>query len=421
MNLRSTIVAAVALAVAACGSQGGPTGTDGTWVGTITTEGDVTTVVNESGSVWGGTAKLLEEASIGVAAGADEYMFGQINSVYATDDRIYVVDVQVPAVRVYDHDGNFIRNLGRLGQGPGEYQYPAVVAADSTGRAFVLTSHNGRINVYSPTGEPLDSWPMPSSRCCAWPMYLLTGESLWAPVQEWNEGHTERRYGLQVVGPSGPYGEVTFIPELEYEETTYEVRPGFAWPPFSARLIWNPAPDGRMLVGVSDRYRFEVHARDGSTLVVEEHWDPVPVPPEHKEWERRYAVAFQRRGNAPEITWDGAEIPDHKTAYTRLIPTLSGETWVARWGASVRLPGCVEDPVEAGQQTAWENPCWSNEEIVDAFDADGRYLGEVEMPPGVRLSAPRLFIDDRLVVAEIESEAGTITVKRYRLVLPGEQ
>jgi len=104
-----------------------------------------------------------------------------------------------------------------------------------------------------------------------------------------------------------------------------------------------------------------------------------------------------------------------------LIPTLSGETWVARWGASVRLPDCVEDPVEAGQQTAWENPCWSNEEIVDAFDADGRYLGEVEMPPGVRLSAPRLFIDDRLVVAEIEDEGGTIMVKRYRLVLSGER
>jgi len=43
------------------------------------------------------------------------------------------------------------------------------------------------------------------------------------------------------------------------------------------------------------------------------------------------------------------------------------------------------------------------------------------MPPGVRLSAPRLFIDDRLVVAEIEDEGGTIMVKRYRLVLPGER
>ena len=44
----------------------GATGTDGTWVGTITTEGNVTTVINEAGSVWGGAATLVEEASIGV-------------------------------------------------------------------------------------------------------------------------------------------------------------------------------------------------------------------------------------------------------------------------------------------------------------------------------------------------------------------
>ena len=369
-----------------------------------------------------GRRRFVEEASIGVDVGDDEYMFGMINSVYATADRIYVADVQVPAVRVYDHEGTFVRTLGRAGQGPGEYQYPAVVAADSSGRAFVLSSRNGRINVYSPSGEPAGEWPMPSSRCCAWPMYLLTGEALWAPVQEWNEEHTERRYGLQAVGPSGPYGEVAFIPELEYEETTYEVRPGFdTKTPFSAWLVWNPAADGRLLVGATDRYRFEVHAPDGSTLIVEKDWEPVPVPPDHKEWERRSAVASQRRGNAPEFTWDGAEIPDHKAAYTALIPALSGETWVARWGASERLSPCAEDPVEAGQQAAYEKPCWKNEEIVDAFDADGRYLGEVELPQGVRPFAPFLFIDGRMVVAVVEDEAGTIMVKRYRLALPGDE
>ena len=125
------------VALSAC-STPGPAGPSGeSWVGTITTEGNVTTVVNESGSVWGGTATLVEEASIGVEAGAEEYMFGLINSVYATDDRIYVADVQVPAVRVYDHDGNFIRNLGRSGQGPDEYQYPA---ARSFSRAVTVAS-----------------------------------------------------------------------------------------------------------------------------------------------------------------------------------------------------------------------------------------------------------------------------------------
>ncbi len=45
----------------------------GAWVGAFTTEGNVTTVVNESGSLWGAPATLVEEASIGVVEGADEF------------------------------------------------------------------------------------------------------------------------------------------------------------------------------------------------------------------------------------------------------------------------------------------------------------------------------------------------------------
>ncbi|MCH7824022.1 MAG: hypothetical protein IH849_04410 [Acidobacteria bacterium] len=72
------------LSLTACATQEEAVDPEGTWVGTITTEGDVTTVVTESGSVWGGTATLVEEASIGVEAGADEYMFGSVAGIWIT-------------------------------------------------------------------------------------------------------------------------------------------------------------------------------------------------------------------------------------------------------------------------------------------------------------------------------------------------
>ena len=78
-NLRSIVAVSVtALAVVACGPQESPPDTDGTWVGTVTTEGNVTTVVNEAGSVWGGTARLVEELSVGVDPGADACVNGPI-------------------------------------------------------------------------------------------------------------------------------------------------------------------------------------------------------------------------------------------------------------------------------------------------------------------------------------------------------
>ncbi len=85
MNLRLIVaVSAVALAALACGPQESSTDAAGTWVGTITTEGDVTTVVNESGSVWGGVATLVEEVSIGLETGDVPYLFGRVGAALPT-------------------------------------------------------------------------------------------------------------------------------------------------------------------------------------------------------------------------------------------------------------------------------------------------------------------------------------------------
>ena len=106
----------VAVSLTACARAENVAEGAGSWVGTITTEGNVTTVVNESGSVWGGAAKLVEDLSIGVDSGAEEYMFGIIGAVHATPERIYAVDVQVPVIRMYDHDGVYLGDLGRAGR-----------------------------------------------------------------------------------------------------------------------------------------------------------------------------------------------------------------------------------------------------------------------------------------------------------------
>ena len=226
---------------------------------------------------------------------------------------------------------------------------------------------------------------------------------------------------MQAVGPDGPYGDVTWVPEIEYERSTYQALRGFeAATPFSAALVWNPAPEGKLLFGASDQYRFEVHAQDGRKLVVERYWEPVPVPAEHRDWERRRAIAFQRRLE-PEFMWDGAEIPDHKPAYWSLIPSLSGEIWVMRPGASRRLSDCAEDPIAEGHPAGSQRPCWTDERIVDVFGDDGRYLGEVDVPEEFQGGPHSVFADASRVVAVVQNDAGTIMVKRYRLVLPGER
>ena len=89
----------------------------GEWESEISTVDNVTTIRTISGSVWGGAAILEEELSIGVESGEDAYMFGSVRGLAEHDGEIFVLDQQVPVVRVYDLSGRHVRDLGKTARG----------------------------------------------------------------------------------------------------------------------------------------------------------------------------------------------------------------------------------------------------------------------------------------------------------------
>ncbi len=63
--------------------------------------------------------------------------------------------------------------------------------------------------------------------------------------------------------------------------------------------------------------------------------------------------------------------------------------------------------------------------FFDVFGSDGRFLGRVDAPDEMvdqilRWARTPHFAGDRVTAVAID-DAGTIMVKRYRLVLPGEE
>ncbi len=131
-------------------------------------------------------------------------------------------------------------------------------------------------------------------------------------------------------------------------------------------------------------------------------------------------IADLRRGD-PSWTWNGPLIPEHKPAYTRFLPDRSGRVWLVREGPSERVSGdCTDDFSDPDNVRRNYQPCWVAATFLDAFDPEGRYLGEVELPRGAAVSMEAFIRDDVVVVPAVD-EAGTIMVKRYRLVLPGER
>ena len=319
MNAVTRATLLLALLAAGCGAPDSATESGGTWVGTITTEGNVTTVVNESGSVWGGTATLVEEASIGVENGAEEYLFGSVGGVWATEDRIYVVDPQVPVVRVYDFFGAHLFDIGRRGQGPGEYENPWGIATKPNGE-IVVSGVGDRLNVYAPDGTPVQTFNLGTGWQINMPnMFMLSTNGVPYKIVADIANPTSSgfpRTGMQAFGSEGALGEPIFPPSLGFEPWCLEVgipRSGGTYPwcgiPFAPHESSALTPNLDWVVGTSDTYTFQVHHPDGRLTRVSRHWEPVRVSAEEADYHRRRTTADLRRGD-PGWTWSGAAIPE---------------------------------------------------------------------------------------------------------------
>ena len=171
------------------------------------------------------------------------------------------------------------------------------------------------------------------------------------------------------------------------------------------------ASTAAMVAGTSDDYSFEIREPTGTVVRVSKRWDPAPVPTDAADQLRRYIVEQMHRMD-PDWSWDGPSIPANKPAFSQIVPDRDGRVWIRSIVGTRRDEEC--DPEKRGSF------CWPDITAVDAFAADGRYLGRLEPPPDFGLDR-QTFISGRVVVDVTVDEAGTIMVKRYRLVLPGEE
>ncbi len=417
-------ISLILLGVLACSAPPEADSDDGTWVGTITTEGNVTTVINESGSVWGGTATLVEEASIGSEGSSEEYLFGQVRDLATDGERIFVADSQVVLVKVYDLEGRHLMDLGGRGEGPGEFREAKGVGVTDEGRILVQDDRGRKIHVFDSEGTYLESWDRQFGSAFYDGRFTVTSEGPFI-LQTLNPEAPsgEQRSGMVLYGPGGAAGTTIEAPALETVENSY-VRydvegagSGVAPVPFVPQSYWVMGPDATLVAGFGGRYRFQVQHPDGSITVVERFVSPVPLQPAEFEWAKGNILATFRQ-RAPGWTWNGPDAAAMKPFFERLFLGAGGRVWVLRELQGERATDCASDTDELSERLA--RPCWQSPRVFDIFAPDGRFLTTVPAPDRLRTEVWPVIDGEILLVAE-EDEQGNVLVKRYRLVLPGEE
>jgi hypothetical protein len=76
-------------------------------------------------------------------------------NLWVEGEKVYVSDLGAFSVRVFDRDGRYLRSIGSLGQGFGQFSRPKGVAVDRSGLVYVVDAASENVQVFDPEGRLL--------------------------------------------------------------------------------------------------------------------------------------------------------------------------------------------------------------------------------------------------------------------------
>ncbi|MDX1395492.1 MAG: hypothetical protein R3195_13980 [Gemmatimonadota bacterium] len=395
-----------AAGLCACGGGDGAGAASGEWSGTMRDSAGVVLVQNPEAGLWepGGAWTVSEVLRIGTSGADADYQFGQITGIAElADGRIAVFDTQGQEMRLYSAAGEYLQTIGGPGSGPGEFALGAGPILVGPGDTLVVPDvSNQRVNRFAPDGEPLGSFPL--NFAAGIPMAWLDTPGGDIVTQIRAMAFPGQAFGGQAAGAdrelegAGNDFLVRRRTDGSIIDTALVVKSGGTFQAadgggsiefFAPEPLWALLPDG-VIYGVNDDYRFFVYGADGELeRVISRPFELQPVAAD----DQQYLIDAMSR------VWEDFGVPppaiaqlretigfaETYPAYALLRGGPDGSIWVQR----LRDLGgmSAEEREEFNPMVGFGSPTW------DVFDAEGRYMGRVEMPDRFQ---PIRFQDDRI-------------------------
>ena len=334
------------------------------WRGTIEEVDGVTFVKNPKEPMYGENVfNLEEELSVGEAEGREEYMFSQVGSIAVDDkERVYVSDTKEFHIKIFEKDGNYLKSVGRKGQGPGEFERITSIQITPQKELLVFDSRSRRLSFFSLEGEFIKSKSIGEIQVLDLEMNskgnIIASSVLLDPKTAL--AVTELRI----------YGS-----DLKLISTISASEPRDVFTPFLPFFVWSLTDNDNIIYGYNKTYEFQILDPHGETIkkIIKEY-DPVRITEEERK--KRLENLSPRN-----------EVPHFHPAFRNFSFDDNGRIFV---------------------QT-WEKPKDKEGYYYDVFDSEGKYLAKIALE-----AVPRVLKRNRLYTIE-EDKEGYQFVKRYKV------
>ena len=320
------------------------------WKGMVTVEGGVKVVKNPAEPLYGEFAFDLEED---LRLGGDPekevsyFPRGAILAVDATGN-LFVVDIGNRRVQMFDASGAFVRTIGRQGQGPGEYMFPAGVHFGADGTIWVDVGR--QMVVFSKDGLFIKNILIAKFMS---PKMLRPGGSFIGTTQP-SAVQGEPKHELIKVDPEGKTSKTI----AEFRDELSQAKRAISFHYYSNRICFTPVSADSFVYGFSDEYKIYFADADGKpTLVMTKTEKPQAISAKEKEETRANGIyAVVGSNNLDE----GVFFPDHRPFFSRLMADDLGRIYVIRINSILEKDGPIRVDVFSGEGIYLYRMTWTS-------------------------------------------------------------
>jgi len=287
------VTLAVAIAVLIFGATDGNAGT---WAGKVTPGANGAKAVSSpaKGFSESATIKLPELWRLGGDSEDEEEFFGVISDIDIDGTgQVYLLDSQLNEAKIYTKDGEFVRSIGREGEGPGEFRMPSAMFFTKDDKVAVMQMMPGKIVQLAKTGEPSGEYPIPQAPDGGFQM-IQGGDArggnvvLYMARQKFDQaaGKWSRSSFLASVDATGKQTATYASKENVISMASAEMNDA-SWDTFERR--WDVGPDGKVYACNSyDNYEVTVYDKSGKVeKTITREYKHVPRSAEEKDFMNR--------------------------------------------------------------------------------------------------------------------------------------